>query len=278
MSTKPAPAPLPFLDDRITIASIAVLAYIVADVAHEGAGHTLGFYLAGGKSALLTTTRLIVWVTLGDPQWRIFDLGGPVGNFVCAFLAWLGLRSLRTRRVHLRLFFWLVICFNLFWVFGYLIFSGVTGRGDNLALIAGTRFLWPGRMIFVIAGILLYRASIRLTARELRAILPVSEADSRARVIRLVWLCYIAGGLIACAGAFLDPRGHMEMLKSGALSSFAGALGLLYIPRNFLRLPEAANPPKEPLGWELPWVLAAAAAAIYFIAILGPGIQLWLGD
>jgi hypothetical protein len=275
----PSAEPLTLTDDRITVSSIAILSFIVADIAHEGIGHILGFLLAGGKSALLTTTRLIEWVTLGDPQWRIFDLGGPAGNLTIAFLAWSILRLVRKRPVQLQLFLWLVMAFSLFWAFGYMIFSGFMGRGDWMALIERTRFFWPGRVLFVLLGFVLYRSSIRLLAVELRSIISIGDLDISARLSRLIWISYISGGLIACVGATLDPYGPWEILKSGALSSFGAALGLFYVRSNFLRFPQSSNAASQRMiPRDLPWILAALAGAIYFVAILGPGIQIWLGD
>lgn len=265
-------------DDTLTVVSIAALAFIVADLAHEGVGHGFGFYFAGGHSCMLTTTRLIEWVQLPDPKWRIFDLGGPAGNLIFALLGWLGLRRFRARPVHLRLFFWLLMAFSLFWAFGYLIFSGVTGQGDWMALIQVTRFLIPGRILFFIAGIFLYRLSVRLVARELRSILPVHSAITKARLSRLIWLSYLSGGLIACAGAVLDPRGPIEILKSGALTGFGTAIGLFYVARIFSRTPDQQPVPDAPVFRHLAWILAASAASLYFIAILGPGILMYLGD
>jgi hypothetical protein len=266
-------------DDAITVASIATLAFIFADIAHEGLGHGFGFYFAGGKSSMLTTTRLIEWIVLPDPQWRISDLGGPAGNLILALFAWLGLRFFRTRPVQLRFFLWLAMAFSLFWAIGYLIFCGVTGRGDWIALVAGTKYLIFGRVLFVLVGIALYRLSIRLIAKELFGIVPPVERETKARVWRLIWISYIFGGMIASAGAILDPRGGLEILKSGALSSFGAAAGLLAVPAIFSRLPLGSAPPVEQsVSRHLAWVLAAAAASIYYIGILGPGILLWFGD
>ena len=270
-----------FVDNRITVSSIAVLAYIVTNVAHEGAGHALGFYLAGGKSAMLTTTRLIEWVTLPDPQWRIFDLGGLAGNLACAFLAWLIQRFVRKRPVQLRFFLWLVMAFSLFWAFGYMVLSGITGNGDWMALIYGSNLRWLGQATLVLSGFFLYRWSIRWVTGEVCFVIPFSDAETRSRILRLIWISYVSAGLIACAGAILDPRGTMEVLRSGAMSSFAAFIGLLYIPRNFTRLfssPILPNVVEKPISWDLPWILAAAAGAIYFIGILGPGILIYMGN
>jgi hypothetical protein len=269
------------VDDRITVCSIAVLAYVIANVAHEGAGHALGFYLAGGKSGMLTTTRLIEWIALPDPQWRIFDLGGPAGNLACAFSAWLVQRLVRRRPVQLRFFLWLVMVFSLFWSFGYMIFSGITGIGDWMALFRNTPFLWPGRVLLVLLGFFLYRASIQVAARELRFVISRTDADSVSRITHLIWISYLSAGLIACAGATLDPRGAAEIVRSGAMSSFAAFLGLFFVPNNFLRFfksLEVPDAPEKPISWDLPWILAALAGAIYFIGILGPGILIYLGD
>ena len=265
-------------DDSVAVASIAALAFIFADLAHEGLGHGLGFYFAGGKSSMLTTTRLITWITLPNPQWRMFDLGGPAGNLALALVAWLALRSSRARPVQLKFFLWLVMAFSLFWAFGYLIFSGVTGRGDWMALITGTRMLAIGRVLFVLIGIALYRFSLRFLASELRKTFPGGESSTQARLSRLIWLSYIFGGLIACAGAILDPRGAIEILKSGALSSFGAAVGLLAIPAVYSRLPQPQGSLHQPVSRHLAWILAAAAASIYYIAILGPGILMWFGN
>jgi hypothetical protein len=269
------PKPLVPADDVITVASIAVLAFIVADLAHEGLGHGLGFYFAGGKSSLLTTTRLIVWIALPDPQWRIFDLGGPAGNLTLALLAWIGLRLFLTRPVQLRFFLWLAMAFSLFWAFGYLIFCGVTGHGDWMALVAATNFLIPGRILFFFAGILLYRLTIHLLARELHWIVPAHSPNSKSRLSHLISLSYISGGVIACAGAILDPRGALEILRSGALCSFGAAVGLLFVAGVFVQLPEKQARPDQPVSRHLAWILAAAAVSLYYIAIIGPGIQMY---
>jgi hypothetical protein len=275
MSITETPKPPAKSDDTLTVVSIAALAFIFADLAHEGLGHGFGFYFAGGKSCMLTTTRLIEWVALPDPEWRVFDLGGPSGSLVIALLALIGLRFLPTRPVALRFFLWLVTAFTLFWTFGYLIFSGVTGRGDWMALLQGTPILTTGRIAFVVLGMVLYRLCITLCAKELRGIFSVTDANAKSRISRLIWLSYIAGGLIACAGATLDPRGPLEILKSGALSSFGAAVGLPFVAQSSFRLPERQLATDQPISYHLAWILAAAAACLYYIAILGPGILMY---
>jgi len=258
-------------DDLWTVAAIAVLAAIVTNVAHETIGHGVGLLLAGGRSGIFTTTRLIVPTPVPDPAWRIFDLGGPAGNLVFAGLGWLGLRRLPATRVRWKLFCWLVMAFSLFWAFGYLLFSGVTGRGDWLALLP--EHWWPGRVLLAIAGFLLYEASIQIGAHEFSGILDCSRADEGMRAKRLIEIAWLAGGVIATAGPALDPRGAMEMLNSGALSSFAAAVGLLRIPRRLKAVTAAPTTQDSTINRSISWMVAAVAASVFFIAVLGPGIR-----
>jgi hypothetical protein len=87
----------------------------------------------------------------------------------------------------------------------------------------------------------------------------------------LLLISYVAGGLIACAGAALDPRGPFEILNSGALSSFGAALGLLQISG---RLPPSTNGDAEITIKPSPgWITAASAASIFYILLLGRGIK-----
>jgi hypothetical protein len=260
-------------DDRMTIAAIAILAFVLADVAHEVFGHGIGFLIAGGRSCILTTTRLIETQRLGDRGGDIFDLGGPFGNLVFAGTPCLAQRLLQRPASGLRLLLWLLMTFNLFWVFGYIIFSGVFARGDWFALIRGMLYLWLWRILFVGAGIVLYRGSMRLVASELRWIVSTSDTNWQFRVRRLVRTSYVAGGLIACAGAALDPRGAIEMLNSGALTSFAAAVGLFEIPRLFPVSGRERATAHRIVDRNLGWVLAAAAVSVLYIAILGPGLK-----
>jgi len=261
-------------DDAPTVIAIAILAFVLADVAHEVFGHGIGFLVAGGKSCILTTTRLIAdHPSLGDFRSRIFDLGGPFGNLAFAALAWLAQRLLKRPAPALRLLLWLLMAFSLFWGFGYLISCGVLARGDWFALIRGVTPVWLWRILFVAVGIVLYRGSMKLSAAELHRIVPASGTEWQFRVRRLVLISYLAGGLIACAGATFDPRGAIEMLNSGAASSFLAALGLLRTPRLFRGLPDKPVVSDSIVNRNHGWILAAAIVSIFYIAILGPGVK-----
>ncbi len=265
-----APQSRPPRDDAWTVAAIAVLAYVVANVAHETIGHGAGLLLAGGRSGIFTTTRLIVPTPVPAPAWRIFDLGGPAGNLIFGGLGWLGVRTFSTTRTRWRLFSWLVMAFSLFWGFGYMLFSGVMGRGDWLASLPENQA--PGRVLLAIAGLVFYFASMRLAAHELGRILTGPAEEVRIRARRLAGIAWLAGGVIATAGAALDPRGPLEMINSGAMSSFGLAVGLLRVPRRIKSVPAAVHFPGDVITRSTSWVAAALAVSLFFIALLGRGI------
>jgi hypothetical protein len=244
-------------NDLWTVAATGVIAFVLADVAHEVVGHGVGFLLAGGRAGVLTTTRLIETQVLGDRGGLLFDLGGPAGNLACAGLAWWGQRLLRGEHARARLMLWQTMCFSLFWAFGYLLFCGVVARGDWYGLVARLPFPWIWRAVLFVSGFLLYRAAINLADREMRWL------GGRKR--RLGAITYWAGGAIACLGPALDPRGAMEMWNSGALSSLAGAVGLLRLAGG------DAGERVARRSWA--WMLAALVVGAWFVLQLGPGIR-----
>jgi hypothetical protein len=261
-------------DDRWTIAAIAALAFMLTDVGHEVLGHGIGYVLGGGHSWLSTTTRIVGDTRLPDPGWRSLDLGGPAGNLLFAALGWLGQRLIRGSAPRLRLLCLLVLAFSLYWAFGYMIYCGVLGHGDWFALIDGTKMEWLWRLALCGVGIILYRATTLLLAAELHWLIHTNELSSALRVRRLTTISYIAGGVIAGLGALLDPHGPMEILNSGAASSFLASLGLLRTPRFFPRASDRPVNSSAPINRSVPWIAVSAGIAIFYIVVLGRGIRI----
>lgn len=262
------------VDDRTTIVAIAILAFIVADMAHETLGHGVGYFLGGGTAGIFTTTRVIPALWLSGRHANIFDLGGPAGNLVFAASAWLAQRLVRGAAPRLRLFLCLLMAFSLFWAFGYLMFCGVAAHGDWFALIRDASHLGLWRVVFVLVGFVLYRFSMRLVASDFRWIISKDDPDGHFRLRRLILLSYFGGGLIACAGAVLDPYGWKEILNSGALAGFAAPVGLLWTPTLFPLVGQELNTARGVLSRSFTWIVAALVASVFFIAVLGPGIKL----
>jgi hypothetical protein len=263
----------PLEDDVPTVAAIAILAFVFADIGHEVIGHGIGLLLTGHRSGMLTTTRLIEWSSLTQAQWRVFDLGGPVGNLVFAAAAIWSLRFIRSARVHLRSFLWLMAAFSLFWAFGYLIFCGATGNGDWTALVRGFMPAAIWRPALVLLGLIFYRTSMRFVADELYRIVGGGPQHWRTRAWRLVRSAYLFGGFIACSGAILDPRGRIEIINSAALTSFGGSLGLLLAPRVAANSGPRSSVAPAVLVRQPAWIVGALGASVLYVLVLGPGLR-----
>lgn len=145
-----------------------------------------------------------------------------------------------------------------------------------MALISSLRPGWLWRILVFLAGLGLYRAALFLASSDLHFILSAKNPQWRSSIVHLLWTLYMAGGLIACAGAIFDPRGRLEILSSGALSSFGACLRLWTIPFLFPLRPDKTAPVDSQVARSVPLILVAAAASVMFVAVLGPGIHLSL--
>jgi hypothetical protein len=129
----------------------------------------------------------------------------------------------------LRLFLWSLTAFNLLLGTGYFLFSGIGGIGDWAEWMKGLSPMWAWRVGFALLGAVSYFASAWLLARELVAIVGLSEARMRrmteARMRCMTWTIYFAGGLIACVAGVWNPMGWKLVLISAAASSWVGLRG-----------------------------------------------------
>ncbi|MBV8201851.1 MAG: hypothetical protein JOZ15_14610 [Acidobacteria bacterium] len=257
----------------MTAAAIAVLAFIGADAAHEVIGHGAAWAALGGRSAVMTTTRLIVdthRLTVAGGRW--LSVGGPLGNLAFAGLAALAQRRMQGLGARGRLFLWLSLAFNLLWAVGYLIYSGVLGIGDWAELVRGVAPDWLWRTLLAVLGVALFLGSERTLARELRWFAGAGEPASARRAWRLVVTSYLASGAVACAAALPDPRGASQVLLSAVPVTFLGGLGLLRTPFFLARLPARPAAAAGPIARSVAWIAAAALAAALFAGLLGPGL------
>ncbi len=71
-------------DDRLTLISVAALAYILQDILHEGLGHTLTAWLSGAHRMTLSTVALE-----SDIETRWISASGTLVNLLAAAILWL---------------------------------------------------------------------------------------------------------------------------------------------------------------------------------------------
>ncbi len=85
-----SPPPRPQADDRLTVAAISTLSYIVADLLHEGLGHGVVAWASGAQRLTMSTLAL-----QSDISNRWISAGGTLVNLVAAGVLWLTLRQVR---------------------------------------------------------------------------------------------------------------------------------------------------------------------------------------
>jgi hypothetical protein len=261
-------------DDLWTLAAVGVLAYMISNVLHEGMGHGGVAWLSGARQITVTSTYMEAGM---DTRWIL--AAGTVVNLAFGVLGLVVLRWMRNAVMPLRLFLWSLTAFNLLLGTGYFLFSGIGGIGDWAEWMKGLSPIWGWRMGFALLGAVSYFASAWLLARELVAIVGGGEARMR----RMTWVVYFAGGVTACLAGVWNPLGWKLVLISAAASSFGGASGLMWIPSIAARAAYGLSKsnadgaaPRTPLdGMPIFWV-TAAVLLIAYVWFLGSGVTFYV--
>jgi hypothetical protein len=255
--------------DPLTIAAIAIVASVIADLIHEGLGHGGMCVATGGRPLLLSTVH---FECSGDT--RLVAAGGTLANLIAGTLSFGAVRSVK-QSAPWRYFFWLLMTLNLFQVGGYFLFSGIGNIGDWAAVVAGWEPAWAWRLGLAALGIVTYFfLFVPLSLRELRPFLGKDVKIRARRARRCTLLPYLTIGVLSCAAGALNPVGPLLILISAAAASFGGNSGLAWmwnllygprIPSSEFQMPEIER--------SRGWIIAAVVLAIGFIMGLGPGVR-----
>ncbi len=164
--------------DALTIGAIAVFAYVVATMLHEGLGHGGACLLTGGTLVNVATT------------------------LVCFFLG----RLTSPKAARLRFFFWLTMAVSLYMPAGYFRFSGIGGLGGWALFIRGLNAQWAWRIGMTIFGAAAYLVAARFLLLELR---PLIGSDKDARLVRAARLSRISYFTRRTLGRGIHLRRHV---------------------------------------------------------------------
>jgi hypothetical protein len=245
--------------DRLTIASIAVIASVTTVMLHEGIGHGVTSWLRGDVPTMLTSNHLT-----DDHPDRLVAAGGTIVNFIAGALAYLAHR--RAQSSTWRYALWLFATLNFMEATGYFFFSGVAGFGDWEAVITGLPHYGLIRAAMAVAGAAAYGFTMWRMARALRDYAPDTFA---------LWILpYLAGGAVQSLAGMLDPDGLQLFVQSTIPGTFGGTSGLLWGRHYTGKVDE----PRERVVARVPavWLVALIVAAVH-IGIDGPGITLLRG-
>lgn len=256
-------------DNRWTLAAMGAVAYMLSNVVHEALGHGGMAFLSGATRITVTST----YMDAGNLETRWILAAGTLVNLFFGIVGLMVLRAMRGSGAVARLLVWAITVYNLLEGSGYFLFSGVSGQGDWAEWMKGLSPLWVWRVGAIVLGIVLYLASQWLLARELVEI----AGGEEARLRRLAWTIYFAGGVAACVAGARNPQGWKMVVLSAVASSMGGASGLLWIAdvgagvarRMGKKVSGTVTIPAAPVLWGVAAVLLAV-----FVWWLGPGITL----
>jgi hypothetical protein len=261
--------------DLPTLAALAVVAYALANVVHEGLGHGGTCLLVGGRPLVLTSMQFEGDTEgLAPPADRLIAAGGTVANLVAAALAlpWLG-RG-RAASPAAWTFAWIFASVNLLQATGYPLFSGVGGVGDWAAATRDWRPAWLWRLSLAAVGGVSYLLSVRWAMKVLASRLE-GTGPARVKAAYVYTLTpYLVGAALYVAAGLLNPAGLMLVAISAAASSLGGTSGFLWGPQ-LLRDPDipSASGPVEALTRSWGWIALAGLVGTAFVAVLGPGVH-----
>lgn len=254
------------LDDAPTICAISIIAIMLSTMLHEGVGHALTAIVTLHASGTLTS---LAWSS--DQNSRLVDAGGTLINLIAALVFWLLLRFVRDARPSVRFFFLITMAFNLLAGTGYFFYSGVSNFGDWAQVIAGLHPHALLRACLVVLGIASYYGAILLVGISAVRRMGVGHDDAR-RFRRLLWVPYFSAVVIdGFAGAF-NPIGWQYVFLSALAATAGGNCGLLWL-RYYI--PKSIQPGERILvARNYPWIAVAAALAVIFVVVFGPGVYL----
>jgi hypothetical protein len=258
--------------DTLTIIAIAILATVIADVLHEGAGHGGACLLTGGHPLALSTVHFEC-----SSEGRLVAAGGTIVNFIAGLMFWFASRR-ATRSTHLRYFLWLSMTLNFFGAGGYFLFSGVGNIGDWAAVIDGFQPAWLWRVGLTLLGIGSYGLFMWIALLEMRPLLPQAGPERWKRARKLSLVPYFTDGILSCVAGLFNPVGMILVAISAAAASFGGASGLYWM-WNWLKGSRISTGSFEmpPLTRSRGWIVAAGILAVIFVAVLGPGLKFHAG-
>jgi hypothetical protein len=254
----------------VTIVSVAIPAFALQSFVHEVLGHTVTAWLTSTKVIFISSTAL---QTQGGG--RIIPASGPLANLLFGALGYIALRRI-PRFSSMRLFLWLFTLANLFIGTGYILFSGVTKFGDFAFVIAGLKPVWIYRAALIIFGVLGYRFSIALAARDTFDLIrrgSVTAEDFR----RVCYASCVTGGALYIAASALNPNSPSLILYDGVSAACGIAVGLLLLPpivhRYARTLPDATSP-RPSMPFSTAWLVVGSISAVLFLIFLGHGIRI----
>jgi hypothetical protein len=244
-------------DDPITVVAVGVLAATLAAVCHETLGHGVGCIVDGGRITLLTS----IYVRCAGAT-ALTPAAGPVGNFLAGIAAFVFLLLSPLGRTA-RLFLILFGAFNLFWLFGQMVYCALLSIDDwaIVALRMGWSSVW--RPVAAAIGVAGYATAIGLSTAAL-----AKAGAPRRHAIHLAYIAAAASTVIA--GLMWRPEPVKSAIE-GLLAMGVAPVGLL-IAATLAGHVHGAISTHIPIARSWYWIAAGAVVFGIFLFTQGQGL------
>lgn len=269
-------APTTSRADVLTVAAIAVVAYGLANQVHEALGHGGACLAAGCTPELLTAVSFYGNEDgLSQDAVRFISAGGTLANFAAALVGGFLLRGAEFTRGGRWLFAWIFTTINLMQATGYLFFSGVANIGDWAAVVRDLPHPGTWRIALAVIGGAAYWFVADRAIKRLTAHIPGIGKERLPAIYRITLTAYLAGAALYLSAGIFNPGGFEIVLVSAVAASLGGTSGLAWAPQSMRNPAEASfESPALAVERDWRWIAAAAAIAVPYVAVLGPGLPL----
>jgi hypothetical protein len=249
--------------DACGLVAVAMLAYALCDLLHEGAHAAATLLPLGVKALSISTVAVSSYGSSPVVAGAGIAMNLLLGGFILA-------PAVSRRPSTATYFCWLLGSIDLFSATGYLVYSGALGSGDVAVVLdpLAAPALW--RPCAIVAGIVAYAAAVRVSLAGLRRLVALGVVPA-ARLEASCMVPYWSGALLLVAGAVPNPVSPWLILASGAAGGLGAMVGLALLPP-LARVGATTASATMPIGRA--WRLAGAFAAIAFVGLFGPGIRL----
>ena len=258
-----------------TITALAVLAYFLATVVHEGVGHGGTCALLGGRLVSVSSVHCDCdYRNISRPRQRAIEAAGTAANFALGLCCALAITFFEPFSPTWRYFLWLCAVINLFQAGGYLLVSPFGRFGDWNNFLDGIDAQLVWKLVLTAAGLLISMATLQFGCKELGFLLSPEDPLRGRQAWLLTALPFAIGAIVSCSIALLNPVDKMLVLTSAAAATLGGTSWILWIghlapaiaPRTTARpMVLASNP----------MVIALAVVALGVWAfVLGPGASI----
>lgn len=261
--------------DLVTVAAIAILAYLISVFTHEALGHGLASLLVHAAIQHVTSVDLVSDLSHLTPwQARFVEAAGCIAQFILAGVVYLVYRRSKLASANWRYFLWLVYFINILVPAGYLMALSLAPFGDWNDFVRGLSPELSWRLVLTIIGASITVVAIIIGARQLDEFLGRDVTKRFGFAMQLVLTTYLVGSTAHTLAGVLNPDGAILVFISAAAGSFGGTICLFWTGYIAAHVPPHADTPQVPrvVTRQASWLVAGAVALIILFAVLGPGI------